>query len=132
MGRRRGRPLCQKYCEENMTKQAPSSFKISDQVKPQVKQASKPTADAPTAPSVGFPRIEALVEQANPDVSGLQSRADQLRELEQKGGSPKIKAGAKRAVAAYARVLELVSYLLETKRKIQESAAAPAAPAQRP
>jgi hypothetical protein len=98
-------------------------FKVGDHVKQQVRQPQKP---APTAvepsPSVGFPRIEALVESAVPDLSGLESRLAALRGIESQAKGQKDKSAAKRAVIGYERVLDLVRYLLETKANMQASA----------
>ena len=97
------------------------SFKISDQVKQQVKQpsgsarATKSVAEPP--PSVGFPQIEATVEVG--DLTDMEGRLEQLRELA-KSGSNKDKLAAKKAVGAYERGLALLNYLLETKARIAQ------------
>lgn len=108
-----------------MTHDDLKSFKISDQVKPTVtsQQARAPksgtSAEAPPTASAGFPLIEALVESAQPDLSGLTARAAALDELQKaKGASNKQKASAKKAAAAYVKVRALVDYLLETKQKM--------------
>ncbi len=96
------------------------AFKISDQVKKQVdrpKGAPPAEAEAPQA-SAGFPRIEALVESDVPDVEGLAERQGLLEEMAKGKASNKDKASAKKAAAAYAKARALISYLLETKRKM--------------
>lgn len=96
------------------------SFKIGDKVKKPVEppKAGAKTEAPPQAASVGFPRIEAVVEQDQPDLSGLQARR---AELEAQAGSAKAnkdKAAAKKAALAYQRTEELITYLLETKAKM--------------
>lgn len=96
-------------------------FKISDQVKPTVDKprASKAAAqEQPAAGSAGFPNIEALVESAAADLSGLDARHAQLEEMAKGKGSPKDKAAAKKAAGAYGKARNLIEYLLETKQKM--------------
>lgn len=93
------------------------SFKISDQTKqpvdrPRAKAAGK--ADA-APPSVGFPRIEAVVESG--DLGGLGDRLAVLQEMA-RNGSNKDKLAAKKAAAAYERASALLGYLLETKARL--------------
>jgi hypothetical protein len=101
-----------------MTKSDLKGFKISDQVKQPVDRArpKKEEAAAPP-PSVGFPRIEALVESG--DLGGLAGRLEALRELA-KSGSNKDKLAAKKAAGAYERAQALLSYLLETKARLAQ------------
>ena len=97
------------------------AFKISDQVKPTVDKPKGPSSkEGPPAPaaSAGFPRIEALVEAAAPDLSGLEAREAELLEKAKAKGSNKDKAAAKRAATAYAKARALIAYLLETKQKM--------------
>ena len=96
------------------------SFKISDQVKPTVDKPRPKAQSQEQAPaaSAGFPNIEALVESAAPDLSGFDARRAQLDELAKGKGSPKDKAGAKKAELAYAKARALIEYLLETKQKM--------------
>ena len=104
------------------------SFKIADAVKktvdgprPQKKEETPPTS------SVGFPRIEALVEMETPDLAGLQERLAALSELAKGTGPAKTKSQAKKAALAYEKTLALVEHLLETKKKMQDATKAPAA-----
>ncbi len=99
-----------------MTNPDLKSFKISEQTKQPVdrprSKASK--ADAPP-PSVGFPRIESVVESG--DLGGLGERLATLQELA-RSGSNKDKLAAKKAAAAYERAAPLLGYLLETKARL--------------
>ena len=101
------------------------SFKIADAVKPTVdkpkpgKSASQEQAASTAPPSAGFPKIEALVESGQPDLSGLEQREAELLEMSKGKGSNKEKASAKKAAQAYAKARALVTYLLETKQRMQ-------------
>lgn len=101
-----------------MTKEDLKGFKISDQVKSPVEKprAKKAEAAAPP-PSVGFPRIEAIVESG--DLGGLEGRLNQLKELA-KSGSNKDKLAAKKAASAYERAQTLLRYLLDTKARLAQ------------
>ena len=103
------------------------SFKISDAVKPTVdkpKAGKASQEQAATTPgSAGFPKIEALVEAAHPDTTGLEQREAQLLEMSKGKGSNKEKANAKKAAQAYAKTRALIGYLLETKHKMQRGGA---------
>lgn len=96
------------------------SFKVGDKVKKPV-EPPRPGAKAEPAPepsSVGFPRIEALVEADQPDLAGLEARHAELSALATGAKANKDKAAAKKAAQAYQRTRELVAYLLETKAKM--------------
>ncbi|MBI1944818.1 MAG: hypothetical protein HYS27_03935 [Deltaproteobacteria bacterium] len=96
------------------------SFKVGDKVKKTV-EPPRPGAKAEPAPqaaSVGFPRIEAVVEQDQPDLTGLQARRAELSTLATGAKANKDKAAAKKAALAYQRAEELIAYLLETKAKM--------------
>ena len=95
------------------------AFKISDQVKQPIDKP-KPAAKKEPAPSVGFPRIEAVVESGDGDIAGLQARMSELQELSKAGTTQKAKSAAKKAATAYERTLALLSYLLDTKSKLQK------------
>lgn len=96
------------------------SFKVGDKVKKTVEppRAGAKAEPAPQTPSVGFPRIEAVVEQDQPDLSGLQARHAELSALAGSAKANKDKAAAKKAALAYQRAEELIAYLLETKAKM--------------
>ena len=70
--------------------------------------------------SVGFPHIEALVEAAQPDLTGFDARLAALHEMA-KSGSNKDKLAAKKAAAAYEKARALLQYLLETKARLTSS-----------
>jgi hypothetical protein len=105
------------------------SFKISDAVKKPVSPTSaaqlaggrKKGAKEEPAPSVGFPNIEHLIEADTLDRSGLTARVEALTALSS-SGSAKEKAAAKKALAAYARVNDLLDYLWSTKQQLGQAA----------
>ena len=101
------------------------SFKIGDQLKRGVEQPRAKNVEPEASPSVGFPRIEAFVESAVPDLSGFIGRKEELETLAGGGGSPKEKGSAKKAALAYQRTQELLEMLLATKAKMQAPAEAP-------
>jgi hypothetical protein len=105
--------------EDTMTRKELSSFKISDQVKAPVERPkAKKEKDAGPPPSVGFPRIEAVVESGDAQtIAGLQARLAALQEMA-KAGSNKDKLAAKKAAAAYEKTKALLDYLLATKAKL--------------
>lgn len=94
-------------------------FQIQSRVHQRVDRPSGPkTSEETDSSSVGFPRIEALVEAGAPDLQGLATRRTQLQELA-KAGSTKEKPAAQKAALAYERTEALVSYLLETKANMR-------------
>jgi hypothetical protein len=91
------------------------SFTIQSRVNQRVdRPASTPSGDAENAASVGFPRIEALVEADSLDLQGLSSRRAQLQEIVKSGG-PKEKPAAQKAALAYERTEALLHHLMEIK-----------------
>jgi hypothetical protein len=97
-------------------------FKISDATPKAVdrKAAKKDSSGAGAsepASSVGFPRIEAEVEQDGPSLGALRARMAALEELAQTG-TMKEKPAAKKAADAYARTIGLLDHLLATKQKL--------------
>jgi len=100
-----------------MSKEDLKGFKISDQVKAPVEKPRAKKAEAGPPPSVGFPRIEAVVESG--DLGGLEGRLQQLKEMQKVGGN-KEKLAAKKAAAAYERAQALLRYLLETKARLSQ------------
>lgn len=113
------------------------NFKISDAVKrpvspnsaSQLKEAGGGKKGGKgkqeEAPSAGFPNIEKLIEADSLDKSGLRARRDVLEDLA-KSGDNKGKANAKKALAAYAHVEELLDYLWDTKARLAQGGNAPA------
>jgi hypothetical protein len=102
-----------------MTQKDLQSFKISDQVKSPVERPkAKKEKEAGPPPSVGFPRIEAVVESGDEEtLAGMQARMATLQEMA-KSGSNKDKLAAKKAAAAYEKTRALLDYLLATKAKL--------------
>jgi hypothetical protein len=102
-----------------MTPKDLQSFKISDQVKSPVERPkAKKDKDAGPPPSVGFPRIESVVESGGADtLAALKSRAATLQEMA-KSGSNKDKLAAKKAAQAYEKARALLDYLLATKARL--------------
>jgi hypothetical protein len=92
-------------------------FKISDQVRQRVNRpgGSSKEGAAVESSSVGFPRIEGLLEGEDLDLSGFGERMSALQELAT-SGSNKEKAGAKKAAIAYERVTDLLEHLVATKQ----------------
>lgn len=94
------------------------SFKISDATpRGQTRRPKAKDDTPPEAGSVGFPSIEAQVENDGPALPGLDERYDRLEALS-KSGSPKEKAGAKKAMVAYERTHALLTHLLNTKQQL--------------
>ncbi len=101
------------------------SFKVGDKVKKPVeppRQGAKAEPAPQAAGSVGFPRIEALVEADQPDLAGLEARHAELVAMAGSAKANKDKAAAKKAAQAYQRARELIAYLLETKAKLSGGA----------
>lgn len=96
------------------------SFKIGDKVKKPIEppRPGSKAEPAPPAASVGFPRIESVVEAEQADLSGLQARQAELLAMAEGAKANKDKAAAKKAALAYQRAQELIAYLLETKAKM--------------
>lgn len=97
------------------------SFKIQSRVGSRVDRPSAKAGAKDAAESVGFPRIEAIVETEAPDLSGLTARHAQLQEMS-KAGAPKDKAAAAKAAVAYERATDLLEHLLATKAALQNPA----------
>jgi hypothetical protein len=100
------------------------SFKISDQVKTPV---DKPKAGAQggsePAPSAGFPRLEALIENESIDLEWIKTRLSQLTAIASDGNASSTdKTGARKASLAYKHIEELMTHLAATKNAmLQES-----------
>jgi hypothetical protein len=97
------------------------SFKIADTRKPGVTSPAKAEpvpAPAPESQSLGFKRIEGLLERDEPAAvrAGLESLKGELARLE--AGSNKDKAAAKKALAAVDRAAELMDFLYKTKESM--------------
>ena len=68
--------------------------------------------------SMGYPHLEGLLEQPNPDLSQMRTHQKSLETLSKSGKSAKEKASAKQAAQAYARFFELFDKLLEVRAKL--------------
>jgi hypothetical protein len=96
------------------------SFKVQDAVKKQVDGPKGKVAPAPAEPvsSAGFPKIEALVEAATPDLGELEARRSQLETLAKASKSQKEKLAYQRAQKAYEKCRALIESLLATKQRM--------------
>lgn len=103
------------------------SFKISAKVPNAVdRKGPKETASAPVeSTSVGFPTIEALLEQDEIDLGSFGARHAQLTEIAAGTGDNRTKANAKKAAIAYERTHDLLEYLLSTKDDLKTDGGAP-------
>lgn len=103
-----------------------SSFKVSSTQRPTVARPSKKEAPAPPSFSVGYEKIEKLLEAEDPGelVKGLQASLDKLQHVHDEAGTPKEKSAALRAIRAYELTLDLVEFLFRTKDSLQQPGAA--------
>lgn len=94
------------------------AFKIGDTRKPAV-SAPKKTGDSAEAQSLGFRRIEGILETEDRASVGasLGALRDSLQAYEQAGGN-KEKAAAKKAIVAVDRAVELMDFLFATKESM--------------
>jgi hypothetical protein len=102
------------------------SFKISETQKPKVKAPAKPKVEETSEvedTSLGFARIEALLDKDTPDDvrRNLGALLTSLNEHEAEAKSQKAKAGVKRAKVAVERTQELLDYLFQTKESMQQA-----------
>lgn len=98
------------------------SFKISDQVKTPVDKPKSDKNDLNVAPSAGFPRIEALIENESVDLSVINSRLSDLQALSSSAEtSSSDKAGARKASLAYKHLNELIEHLVATKSSMLQN-----------
>ena len=107
-----------------MTDKKLESFKIGDTQKPGVakaKKGSEKQGDAPQSQSVGFARIEKILETDDAATMGenLSKLIHSLDEFEKKASTNKDKAAAKKAVVAVERTADLLDYLFQTKTQMQ-------------
>lgn len=108
-----------------MSKKKLESFKVAERHAPRVKPShateGKGAGDAPAAeaesPTVGFARIEAILDQEQPGEvqRSLVQLIDSLDKLMADARSPKERTPAKRAKMAVERTIDLMAYLFETK-----------------
>ena len=103
------------------------SFKISDTQRPTVGRAKAKTHEDPAvSQSLGFARIEKMLENENPESvqENLSNLLKSLEEFQGKATTPKDKAAGKKAIAAVERTTDLMEYLFQTKQSLQENQAA--------
>ena len=103
-----------------MTEKKLQSFKISATQKPRVVSTAKGKSDPPPAPSLGFSRLEKVLETEDAASVGqtLSGLLKQLEDVQAKAATPKDKAGAKKAIVAVERVVDLIDYLFQTKASL--------------
>ena len=68
--------------------------------------------------SMGYPALEALIEQPKPDISGMKAHQKTLLSLSKTAKTAKEKASAKQAVVAYDRFFELFDKIMEVKAQL--------------
>lgn len=107
-----------------MTDKKLESFKIGDTQKPGVakaKKGSEKQPDAPQTQTVGFARIEKILENDDTAAMGenLSKLIHSLEEFEGKATTNKDKAAAKKAIVAVERTADLLDYLFQTKAQMQ-------------
>jgi hypothetical protein len=102
------------------------NFKVSDRHKPRVDKGGKKIADKEMAHTMGFARIEELLDKEPPGVVGqnLARLLDSLAAYEAEGTTPKHRAAAKKARAAVEKTIDLLDYLFRTKEALQAQGAA--------
>ena len=108
-----------------MEKKELGSFKIGDTRKATVNAPKKPTPpsrdERSQAASLGFRRIEKILEDEDPEILG-QSLSKLLKDLEgfQKGAkAAKDRSAAKKAIAAVERTADLMDYLFQTRAALR-------------
>lgn len=98
------------------------SFKISDQVKTPVGKPKSENDALAGAPSAGFPRIEALIENESVDLSIINSRLSELQALSSSADATSAdKAGVRKATLAYKHLNELIEHLVATKSSMLQN-----------
>jgi hypothetical protein len=68
--------------------------------------------------SLGYPTLEALIEQTKPDLAAMKTHQKALEALSKTGKTAKEKASAKQAVIAYTRFFELFDKIMEVKGQL--------------
>lgn len=95
-----------------------SSFRIRDLKRQPA--TSKARTEAPAEGSLGYPAIEAQLEQSDMETLIESLRASySLLESQSQTGDMKTRSQAKRAMAAYERTADLFEYLFQTKAALQ-------------
>lgn len=68
--------------------------------------------------SIGYPALEALIEQQKPDLSAMKAHQKALEDLSKTAKTAKEKASAKQGVVAYTRFFELFDKIMEVKAQL--------------
>lgn len=68
--------------------------------------------------SIGYPTLEALIEQPVPDLSAMKAHLASLENLSKKAKTAKEKASAKQAALAYTRFFELFDKIMQVKAEM--------------
>lgn len=71
--------------------------------------------------SLGYPHLESLLEQPNPDLSAMKDHQKALDDLSKTTKQAKDKGAAKQASLAYTRFFELFDKLLKVRAKLSEN-----------
>ena len=104
------------------------AFKIGDTQRPTVASSASSRKAAPEESpetlSVGFARIERLLEAESPDSISekLGSILNGLEGFDQGASTPKDKAASKKAIAAVERAADLMDFLFQTKDQLEANA----------
>lgn len=99
------------------------SFKIGDTRKPMVGSAKKAPSTQPEPVSIGFKRIEGLLDGDPTEVrESLAALQANLAEFEKKSSANKDKAAAKKAIVAVEKTRDLMEHLYKTKEGLIEKA----------
>ena len=113
-----------------MTKQAdkekPQEFKIGDRSRrgmspPAQSPTRRNTGSEPDGYSLGFARIEGILEKEDPVAvgAGLNKILQDLEAFQSGKSSNKEKLAAKKAMAAVERAVDLMDYLYQTKSALE-------------
>ena len=101
------------------------SFKIGDNqqagISSPVSSKTSGEADSPESQSVGFARIEKILEDETPETIGekLSSLISELETFGNEASTNKDKLAAEKAVGAVEKVADLMDYLFQTKDSIE-------------
>jgi hypothetical protein len=104
-------------------------FKIGDSHRPGMSKPVQTTAakraenQEPQAFSLGFARIETMLEREDPDQvgEGLSNILKDLKALGEKAKANKDKLAVKKATAAVERAVDLMDYLFQTKAVLEDN-----------
>ena len=115
-----------------MSKEKLESFKVGDAFKnpvgvQQKKRKDEPAPEAAESTSLGFARIERILEQEDPEKVGaaLDRMQEQLTNFHDAAGTNKDKSAATKALAAVKHAAELLGLLFETKANLVAQAQQP-------